>query len=57
MLIVGVGAMALYGAYSAVKCVKETCTESVKMITKVFKNKKKCESSAENCECSETEMQ
>ena len=56
ILVVGIGAMALYGAYSAVKCVKETCTESAKMITKVFKNKKKCENSAEDCKCNEGDM-
>lgn len=55
MFVIGVGAMALYGAYSAVKCIKETCTESMKMITKVFKNKKKCEKTAEDCMCMETE--
>ncbi len=47
IMAIGVGAMALYGAYSVVHCVKEACMEKGKMITKVFKKK----ASGEKCSC------
>ncbi|MBQ9070490.1 MAG: hypothetical protein IJY23_03995 [Clostridia bacterium] len=48
---IGVGAMALYGAYSVVSCIKDTCCEKAQMLTKALKKKKneqKCEE--EECE-------
>ena len=52
LLAIGVGAMAVYGAYSAVCCMKKSCQEKMEMLTKVVKNKKnKNENSAQNCDC------
>ena len=51
ILAIGVGAAAIYGAYSMVKCIKESCCEKAKMLTKVFK-KKSCE---QKCEEEDTE--
>jgi hypothetical protein len=52
MIAIGVGAMAIYGAYSMVHSAKERCSECCKMITNVFKKKEKCETSAaEDAEC------
>ena len=42
LLAIGVGAMAIYGAYSAVSCVKKKCKNMTKMLTNVVKRKKKC---------------
>ena len=39
IVAIGIGAMAVYGAYSVVCSVKECCHEKMKMITKVFKKK------------------
>lgn len=43
MLAIGIGAMALYGAYSAVSSAKQMCCQKAEMLTKVFKKKEKCE--------------
>ena len=52
LLAVGIGAMALYGAYSAVKCMKEGCSEKLGMLTKMLKKKKKDDSSCPtDCDC------
>ena len=52
ILAVGVGAMAIYGAYSMVHCAKERCSDCCKMLTNVFKKKEKCENNSENsAEC------
>ena len=51
LLALGIGAMALYGAYSAVCSVKEMCCEKAKMLTKAFKKKEKCEDCSEAEEC------
>ena len=57
MLAIGVGAMALYGAYSAVCSVKEMCVEKANMLTNVLKKNKKCEKTSENtCESDSCEM-
>ena len=48
-LAIGVGAAAVYGAYSMVCCLKEMCAEKAKMLTKAIKKKEKCE------ECTEEE--
>lgn len=54
LLAIGVGAMALYGAYSAVACIKKTCCEKAEMLTNVLKKSKKKEKEcAEECDCSE----
>jgi len=45
LLAIGIGAMAIYGAYSVVKCAKNTCCEKAKMLTKAFKKKEKCKNS------------
>lgn len=42
LLALGIGAMAIYGAYSAVCMIKESCCEKAKMLTKAFKKKEKC---------------
>ena len=42
LLALGIGAMALYGAYSTVCGVKQMCCEKAKMLTKAFKKKEKC---------------
>lgn len=55
ILVIGVGALALYGAYSMVCCVKD----KAKMLTNVFKMKTKCHPKDKNeskpeevsCEC------
>lgn len=41
LLALSIGAMAIYGAYSAVKCAKDMCCEKAKMLTKAFKKKEK----------------
>ncbi|MBE6536674.1 MAG: hypothetical protein E7673_01850 [Ruminococcaceae bacterium] len=51
LLAIGVGAMAIYGAYSVVKCVKETCCEKAKMLTKVIKKKEKEKKNSECDDC------
>ena len=51
ILVIGVGAMAVYGAYSMVHMMRDKCTESCKMITKAFKKKEKCEDCSETEEC------
>lgn len=52
LLAVGVGAMAIYGAYSVVSCIKQMCCEKMHMLTNVVKNKKNkdddCASACEN---------
>ncbi len=40
-LLVGVGAAAVYGAYSMVSCLKEMCCTKAKMLTNVLKKKEK----------------
>lgn len=50
---IGVGALALYGAYSMVCCVKNICCEKGKMLTNMFKKKQNCENSQPDCNCSE----
>lgn len=50
LLAIGIGAMALYGAYSAVSCAKEMCVKRMNMLTKVFKSKPKCNKNDEKCE-------
>jgi len=45
LLAIGIGAMAIYGAYSVVKCAKNTCCEKAKMLTKAFKKEEKCKNS------------
>ena len=47
ILAVGIGAMAVYGAYSIVSSMKDFCCKKAKMITKVFKNKEKCVESSD----------
>ena len=54
MLVVGIGAMALYGAYSAVCGMKNMCCKKAEMLTKVFKKSNKC-SKNDNCECASEE--
>ena len=52
LLAIGVGAMAIYGAYSAVSCMKETCLKRIEMLTKVVKCKKNKDSeSVTDCAC------
>ena len=52
LLAIGVGVMAVYGAYSAVSCVKKSCCEKMKMLTKVVNKKKnRDEERAPSCEC------
>ena len=47
----GLGAMAVYGAYSMVSSIKNTCCEKAQMLTNVLKNKsKKKNDCTENCE-------
>lgn len=53
LLAIGIGAMAIYGAYSVVKCAKNTCCEKAKMLTKAFKKKEKCKNSCIEDECEE----
>ena len=50
LLAIGIGAMAVYGAYSAVCSAKNMCCEKAKMLTKVFKKKAKDEKS-NSCDC------
>ena len=52
LLALGIGAMALYGAYSTVCGVKQMCCEKAKMLTKAFKKKEKCKN---NCSDDEYE--
>ena len=53
LLAVGIGAMALYGAYSMVRCMKENCAEKLEMLTKVIKKKKnKDDICPSECDCS-----
>ena len=50
LLALSIGAMAIYGAYSAVSSIKEACTEKAKMLTKAFKKKEKSQkSSCDDC--------
>ena len=54
LFAIGVGAMALYGAYSMVACMKKSCVEKAEMLTNVFKMGKKQEKhSSEECTTSE----
>lgn len=53
LLALGIGAMALYGAYSAVHSVKEMCCEKAKMLTKAFKKKEKTDKNTCEIECEE----
>lgn len=52
LLALGIGAMALYGAYSTVCSVKQMCSEKAKMLTKAFKKKEKCKKNGlfEDCD-------
>ena len=52
LLALGIGAMAIYGAYSAVCSMRDMCCEKAKMLTKAFKKKEKCKNSCcdEDCE-------
>lgn len=52
LLAIAIGGMAIYGAYSMVKCAKDTCCEKAKMLTKAFKKKEKCKN---NCSDDEYE--
>ena len=54
LLALGIGAMALYGAYSAVRGMKNMCCKKAEMLTKVFKKSNKC-SKNDNCECASEE--
>lgn len=47
LFAIGIGAAAVYGAYSMVKCIKDGCQEKAKMLTKVFK-KKECKQKCED---------
>lgn len=52
LLAIGVGAMALYGAYSVVRSMKETCCKKAEMLTKVIKKSKNKENNCpEECNC------
>ena len=51
ILALGIGAMAIYGAYSVVSCTKDMCVEKAKMLTKVMKKKEKHK---ENCGCTDS---
>lgn len=53
LLALGIGAMALYGAYSAVCSVKEMCCEKAKMLTKALKKKEKTKKKCMMDECEE----
>lgn len=53
LLALGIGAMALYGAYSTVCSVKEMCCEKAKMLTKAFKKKEKCKKEGLFDDCDE----
>ena len=54
LLAIGVGAMALYGAYSAVCCMKNACVQKVEMLTNILKKKdKKAKKCTEECKCEE----
>ena len=48
ILAISVGAMALYGAYSAVSCMKQMCCKKAKMLTKVFKKRETCDKECED---------
>ena len=52
MLALGVGAAAVYGAYSAVCGVKNMCVNKMKMLTKVVKKNDKA-SKSDNTVCEE----
>lgn len=57
-LAIGIGAMAIFGVYSAVTTLCDTCREKMKALMKAMK-KKKCHSSSEmtdedgceDCDC------
>ncbi len=57
LMAISIGAMAVYGAYSIVHCMKESCVSKCQIITKVFKNKENKEKKApknacdDNCSC------
>ena len=53
LLALGIGAMALYGAYSTVCSIKEMCCEKAKMLTKAFKKKEKCKKESLFDDCDE----
>lgn len=53
LLAMSIGAMAIYGAYSAVHSIKEACIEKTKMLTKAFKKKEKCNKTQCSDECEE----
>ena len=46
---IALGALAVYGAYSMVSCVKNTCAEKCKRITDMFKKKGKDKCCEEDC--------
>lgn len=49
---VGIGALTVYGAYSMVACIKNTCCKKVEMLTNVIKNSKnKKKDCSEDMEC------
>lgn len=51
LLAIGVGAMAIYGAYSVVRCMKESCCEKLGMLTRVVKKgKNKEKTPSDECE-------
>ena len=52
LLAIGVGALAVYGAYSMVAGAKNICCEKAKMLTNVFKKREKCE---EMTDCTDDE--
>ena len=53
LFALSIGAMAIYGAYSAVCSVKEMCCEKAKMLTKAFKKKEKSNKKCSDDDCEE----
>ena len=51
-LAIGIGAMAIYGAYSMVSCVKDMCCEKMKKMSKLMKKKENTEE--KSCDCEES---
>ena len=53
-LAIGIGAMAIYGAYSMVSAVKDMCVDKAKRLSSILKKKdtkQKCD--CDECECEE----
>jgi len=54
ILTVATISLAVYGAYSMVASVKESCCEKCKMLTNMFKKKNKATKTGESsCDCNE----